>query len=70
MGWFDHWLEDDNDNIGPLSHWNEDFSYDETKQVKRGKKDRQKICDECGLYFKTGCAFYTNNTIKNCLKQK
>lgn len=24
MGWFDHWLEDDKE-VGPLSHWNEDF---------------------------------------------
>ena len=26
MGWFDHWAED-NEDVGPLSHWDEDFSY-------------------------------------------
>jgi hypothetical protein len=71
MGWFDHWLEDDpNEDIGPLSHWNEDFSYGEPKQVKKGKKDRQVICDNCGLYYKTGCTYYTNDTVKKCIKQK
>jgi hypothetical protein len=44
MGWLDHWLEDDNEDIGPLSHWNENFSYgDETSATYNANE----ICQTC-----------------------
>jgi len=42
----------------------------ETKIIKRGKKDRQKICDDCGAYYKHGCSYYVYSRIKDCAKQK
>jgi hypothetical protein len=38
MGWFDHWLEDDNDDIGPLSHLLDGFEYgDNIMDIGSGK---------------------------------
>jgi hypothetical protein len=59
MGWFDHWLEDDNDDIGPLSHWNDDFSYNDESTypcdtcIHNGNCDRQKYIsqgDDCDTW--------------------
>jgi len=58
------WFEgEDNEDIGPLSHWKEDFSYgdqDTTEDVEKQKK----ICNECGRYYKNGCPYWPNNLSK------
>jgi len=62
------WFEDDDDNIGPLSHWLEDFSYSDEPTTDIVEK-RKKICDECGKYYKNGCPYWPNN-VGRCNKQQ
>jgi len=63
MGWFDHWLEDDDDNIGPFSHWDEDFPYDYEDE----KEWHRKICSRCGL--EKDCILFPHN-VKDCIKHE